>query len=145
MDLDTEEEKTAHEAERKEQEKEFAELLSWLHDTLGEHVKEVRLSHRLTDSPACLITDAFEITPALARIYRASGQEVPAGKRILELNPGHPLVTGLRTAHAERADDPAVAETAELLYGTALLAEGGALEDPARFAELLADRLARTL
>ncbi|ODR10222.1 molecular chaperone HtpG [Mycolicibacillus koreensis] len=145
VDLDTEEEKTAHEAERKEQEKEFAELLSWLHDTLGEHVKEVRLSHRLTDSPACLITDAFEITPALARIYRASGQEVPAGKRILELNPGHPLVTGLRTAHAERADDPAVAETAELLYGTALLAEGGALEDPARFAELLADRLARTL
>jgi len=145
VDLDTEEEKTAHEAERKEQGKEFADLLTWLHDTLGEHVKEVRLSHRLTDSPACLITDAFEITPALARIYRASGQEVPAGKRILELNPTHPLVTGLRAAHAERAEDPSVTETAELLYGTALLAEGGALEDPARFAELLADRLARTL
>jgi molecular chaperone HtpG len=133
------------EAEREEQQKEFADLLSWLKDTLADHVKEVRLSTRLTDSPACLITDAFGITPALARIYRASGQDIPVGKRILELNPNHPLVTGLRQAHQDRSDDPTVAETAELLYGTALLAEGGALDDPARFAEILADRLARTL
>jgi molecular chaperone HtpG len=143
VDLDAEEETSK--AEREEQEKDFADLLTWLNETLSDHVKEVRLSTRLTASPACLITDAFGITPALARIYRASGQEVPVGKRILELNPNHPLVTGLRDAHQDRADDPAVAETAELLYGTALLAEGGALEDPARFAELLADRLARTL
>lgn len=133
------------EAEREEQQKEFADLLSWLKDTLTDHVKEVRLSNRLTDSPACLITDAFGITPALARMYRASGQNIPVGKRILELNPNHPLVTGLRQAHQDRSDDPSVAETAELLYGTALLAEGGALEDPARFAEILADRLARTV
>ena len=132
-------------AEKEEQRKDFADLLTWLTETLSEHVKEVRLSTRLTDSPACLITDAFGITPALARLYRASGQEIPLGKRILELNPNHPLVTGLRQAHHDRADDPTVAETAELLYGTALLAEGGALEDPARFAELLADRLARTV
>jgi len=132
-------------AEREEQQKEFSDLLNWLKDTLSDHVKEVRLSTRLTESPACLITDAFGITPALARLYRASGQTVPVGKRILELNPKHPLVTGLRDAHKDRADDAAVAETAELLYGTALLAEGGALEDPARFAELLADRLARTV
>lgn len=146
VDLDTEEEKTAHEAERKEQEKDFADLISWLEQTLTEHVKEVRLSSRLTESPACLITDTFEMTPALARIYRANGQEVPVGKRILELNPGHPLVTGLRQAHSERgAEDADLAETAELLYGTALLAEGGALEDPARFAELLAQRLTRTV
>lgn len=145
VDLDSEEDKTAHEAERKEQEKDFAELLSWLQQTLDEHVKEVRLSTRLTDSPACLVTDTFEMTPALARIYRANGQEVPVGKRILELNPGHPLVTGLRQAHGERGEDTDLAETAELLYGTALLAEGGALEDPARFAELLAGRLARTV
>ena len=133
------------EAEREEQQKEFADLLTWLKDTLTDHVKEVRLSNRLTDSPACLITDAFGITPALARMYRASGQNIPVGKRILELNPNHPLVTGLRQAHQDRSDDPAVAETAELLYGTALLAEGGALDDPARFAEILADRLARTV
>ncbi|OBI22341.1 molecular chaperone HtpG [Mycobacterium sp. E2327] len=143
VDLDDEEGKS--EAEREEQEKEFADLLTWLKETLSEHVKDVRLSTRLTESPACLITDAFGITPTLARLYRATGQDVPVGKRILELNPNHPLVTGLRDAHKDRADDQSVAETAELLYGTALLAEGGALEDPARFAELLAQRLARTV
>jgi molecular chaperone HtpG len=145
VDLDTEEEKTAHEAERKEREKDFADLLTWLKETLSEHVKEVRLSTRLTESPACLITDAFGITPTLARMYRASGQDVPVEKRTLELNPDHPLVTSLQQAQKDRADDPSVAETAELLYGTALLAEGGTPEDPARFAELLAHRLARTV
>ena len=145
VDLDSEEEKSAHEAERQEQEKEFADLLTWLKETLTEHVKEVRLSTRLTESPACLITDTFGITPALAAIYRASGQDIPASKRILELNPTHPLVIGLRQAHADRKDDQDVAETAELLYGAALLAEGGAPDDPARFAELVTDRLARTI
>lgn len=143
VDLASDEETS--EAEREEREKDFADLLTWLTETLSEHVKEVRLSTRLTESPACLITDAFGMTPALARIYRASGQEVPVGKRILELNPSHPLITGLRQAHQDRPDDAPVAETAELLYGTALLAEGGALDDPARFAGLLANRLTRTL
>jgi molecular chaperone HtpG len=146
VDLDSDEDKS--EAEREEQEKDFADLLAWLKETLSDHVKEVRLSSRLTESPACLITDAFGMTPALARMYRASGQVVPVGKRILELNPSHPLVTGLRQAQKNADDDAALAEvteTAELLYGTALLAEGGALEDPARFAELLASRLARTI
>ncbi|WP_111510205.1 molecular chaperone HtpG [Mycobacterium kyogaense] len=145
VDLESDEERSAREAEREEQGRTFAELMAWLKETLDEHVKEVRLSSRLTESPACLITDAFDITPALARLYKASGQEVPVAKRILELNPEHPLVTGLRQAHGDRPDDPAIAETAELLYGTALLAEGGALDDPARFADLLATRLARTL
>ncbi|MEH3140841.1 MAG: molecular chaperone HtpG [Mycobacterium kyogaense] len=145
VDLESDEERSARESEREEQGKTFADLLSWLKETLDEHVKEVRLSSRLTESPACLITDAFDITPALARLYKASGQDVPVAKRILELNPDHPLVTGLRQAREDRPDDPTVAETAELLYGTALLAEGGALDDPARFADLLAARLARTL
>ena len=145
VDLESDEERSAREAEREEQGRAFAELMGWLKETLDEHVKEVRLSSRLTESPACLITDAFDITPALARLYKASGQEVPVAKRILELNPEHPLVAGLRQAHQDRPDDPAIAETAELLYGTALLAEGGALDDPARFADLLAARLARTL
>ena len=70
---------------------------------------------------------------------------VPVGKRILELNPKHPLVTGLQQAHKNRGDDSSLVETAELLYSTALLAEGGVPEDPAKFAGLLADRLARTV
>ncbi|TGB38142.1 molecular chaperone HtpG [Mycolicibacterium peregrinum] len=146
VDLDSDDEKSAHEAERTEQEKEFADLLAWLTETLSEHVSEVRLSSRLTESPACLITPAFGITPALARMYRASGQVVPIGKRILELNPVHPLVTGLRQAYRpDDSDLKQLTETAELLYGTALLAEGEIPDDPAKFAGLLADRLARTV
>lgn len=143
VDLDSDGDTTN--AEREEQEKEFADLLNWLQQSLADHVKEVRLSTRLTESPACLITDTFGITPALARIYQASGQEVPVGKRILELNANHPLVTGLREAVKDRGDDQSLGETAELLYGTALLAEGGTPDDPAKFAALLADRLARTV
>jgi molecular chaperone HtpG len=126
----------------------YAPLLAWLDETLDD-VKAVRLTTRLTSSPACLVSDADGLTPALERMYRAMGQEVPPVKRILELNPEHPLVTGLRSAHEQRAADPDAApeltETAELLYGTALLAEGGDLAEPARFAKLLADRLARTM
>lgn len=121
----------------------FSELLTWLQEALDEHVKEVRLSTRLTSSPACLITDTFGITPQLARMYRASGQDVPIGKRILELNPDHALVTGMRQALADSSDG--LRDTAELLYGTALLAEGGSLDDPARFAAILADRLAKSV
>jgi molecular chaperone HtpG len=128
-----------------EKEGDFQPLLTFLKTALEEQVKDVRLTHRLTTSPACLVSDADDITPTLEKMYRAMGQDVPHVKRILELNPAHPLVTGLRTAHEQRADDPALPETAELLYGTALLAEGGDLDDPARFAKLLADRLARTV
>lgn len=145
VDLDSEDEKSANESERQERERDFADLLAWLKEILSDHVKEVRLSTRLTESPACLITDAFGITPALARMYRASGQAVPVGERILELNPEHLLVVGLRDARASRSDDPSLTETAELLYGAALLAEGGELEDPAKFAGLLTQRLARTV
>ncbi|MFF4605128.1 molecular chaperone HtpG [Streptomyces sp. NPDC001339] len=128
---------------------EYAPLLTWLGETLDE-VKDVRLTSRLTSSPACLVNDADGITPALEKMYKAMGQATPPVKRILELNPEHPLVSGLRGAYEQRAADAAdadgdLAETAELLYGTALLAEGGDLADPARFAKLLADRLARTV
>jgi molecular chaperone HtpG len=147
VDLDSDEEKAQREAEREEQQKEFADLLSWMKETLSEHVKEVRLSARLTESPACLITDAFGITPALARMYRASGQTVPVTKRIMELNPKHPLVTGLQQAFANRSadDDAKLAATAELLYGTAVLAEGDVPEDPAKLAKLIVDRLTGTV
>jgi molecular chaperone HtpG len=121
---------------------EFVSLLEWLKETLSEQVKDVRLSARLTTSPACLVGDTHDMTPTLEKMYRAMGQEVPHVKRILELNPGHPLVTGLRDAQQRGGD---LDETAELLYGMALLAEGGDLADPSRFTQLLAERLARTL
>ncbi|MDV6230272.1 molecular chaperone HtpG [Rhodococcus sp. IEGM 1370] len=145
VDLDTEEEKKESEAKREEQDKEFADLLTWLTETLGEDVKEVRLSTRLTTSPACVVGDEFSFSPQLEKMYKASGQFVPTSKRILELNPTHDLVTGLKKAREDRSDDPHLAETAELLYATALLAEGTELKDPAKFSKLLADRLTRTI
>ncbi|MEU4597925.1 molecular chaperone HtpG [Nocardia sp. NPDC023988] len=151
VDLETEEEKKETEALREQQDKDFADLLAWLGKTLSEVAKEVRLTNRLTTSPACLVGDVFDFTPMLERMYRASGQALPESKRILELNPTHPLVTGLRDAYDARKSDadegkvPELAETAELLYGTAVLAEGGELKDPARFAHLLTERLTRTV
>ena len=145
VDLDSDEEKQATEVARETRRKEFADLLAWLGTTLEADVREARLSTRLTTSPACLVGEAHDITPTLEKMYRAMGQEVPHVKRVLEINPDHPLVTGLRTAHAERPDDPALAETAELLHGLALLAEGGELADPSRFTRLMADRIAQSI
>ena len=126
-----------------EQEKEFSALLEWLKSTLAEHVKDVRLTSRLTSSPACIVGDTYDLTPTLEKMYRAMGQELPRVKRILELNPKHDLVVALRDAHA--AEKPDLAEAAELVYGMALLAEGGDLADPPRFTKLMAARLAKTL
>jgi molecular chaperone HtpG len=145
VDLDTEEEKKTAEQERDQQKKDFADLLAWMTTTLQDDVKEVRLSSRLTTSPACIVGDAHDVTPTLEKMYRAMGQEVPHVKRILELNPTHPLVSALRKAYGERKDDAGIAEAAELLYGMAILAEGGELSDPSRFIRHLADRLTRTL
>ncbi|MFD5247950.1 molecular chaperone HtpG [Amycolatopsis sp. NPDC058340] len=128
-----------------EQKEAFSGLLTWLTKTLGEQVKEVRLSSRLTTSPACIVGDTNDVTPTLEKMYRAMGQELPQIKRILELNPGHPLVSGLRDAFASKGENDGLAETAELLYGMALLAEGGELADPARFTKLLATHLQKSL
>lgn len=120
---------------------EFAGLLEWLGTELADQVKQVRLSHRLTESAACMVGDEFDLTPQLEAMYRASGMEVPTSKRILELNPSHPLVQRLRTQHAEDPAAEGLADSAHLLAGAAVLAEGGALADPAAFARLLVGRI----
>ncbi|MEE1942904.1 molecular chaperone HtpG [Streptomyces sp. TRM 70361] len=144
-ELGTEEEKEQAKAEREQQREEYAGLLAWLGERLGDEVKEVRLSARLTTSPACVVSDADDMTPALRNMLRAMGQEVPESKRILELNPGHPLIAGLRKAHAADAAAPELPDMAEIVHGLALLAEGDSPADPARFTRLLAERLERTL
>nr|WP_253649052.1 molecular chaperone HtpG [Williamsia deligens] len=150
VDLDddegkTQEEKDSADKERAEREEQFADLTAWLTETLSDHVSQTRLSTRLTDSPACLVGDTFSFSPQLEKLYRASGQFIPPSKRILELNPDHPLVTTLRDAVGEKKDDASLADTARLLYGTAVIAEGGELDDPAQFAKLLAARLTATV
>ncbi|MEV5160384.1 molecular chaperone HtpG [Streptomyces sp. NPDC053728] len=149
VDLDTDEEKKEVEAEREQQQQEYAGLLTWMTEQLGDTVKEVRLSSRLTVSPACIVSDTHDVTPALENMYRAMGQEVPQIKRILELNPSHALISGLKKVHAEQSgkgsSSTELAETAELVHGLALLSDGGELSDPSRFSRLMADRLERTL
>jgi molecular chaperone HtpG len=122
-DLADADEKKSGEDKRKE----FRELVEKIKEALGERVKEVRVTQRLTDSPACLVAEENEMSANLARILRAAGQKVPEAKPILEINPEHPLVLRLRGEEARFADWSA------LLYEQALLAEGAALEDPAGF------------
>ena len=106
---------------------EHAELLRALKGALGERVKDVRLSRRLTESPSCLVADEHDLGGNLARILRAAGQKVPELRPILELNPAHPIVVRLKPA------DDRFADWAALLYEQALLAEGGSLHDPAGY------------
>ena len=110
-----------------EKRKEFRELTEKIKEALGERVKEVRVTQRLTDSPACLVSDENEMSANLARILKAAGQKAPESKPILEINPDHPIVLRLRGEEARFAD------WAALLHEQALLAEGAALEDPAGF------------
>ncbi|MBA5224008.1 molecular chaperone HtpG [Streptomyces griseoaurantiacus] len=133
------------EEEREKQGEEYADLLGWMKERLSEEVKDVRLSSRLTTSPACVVSDTDDLSPALENMYRAMGQEVPKAKRILELNAGHPLVSALNRAYGEREDRSGLVETAELLHTLAVLAEGGRPEEPGRFVRTVADRLAATL
>jgi molecular chaperone HtpG len=120
----------ADEAEKKEQEsteKEFKDLLEKMKTALSEKAKDVRVTFRLTDSPACLVADDNELSGNLLRMLKAAGQEAPSSKPILEINPDHPLVLKLKQ------DDSAFDEWANLLFDQALLAEGGHLSDPASF------------
>ncbi|MGW7404148.1 molecular chaperone HtpG [Streptomyces sp. NPDC054833] len=144
IDLDAQDGEQA-DGEREKQAEAYAGLLGWMKEQLGEDVKDVRLSTRLTVSPACVVSDSHDLTPALENMYRAMGQDVPTAKRILELNPGHLLVQGLNQAYKEREDHAELVETAVLLHGLALLAEGGQPKEPARFVKLVAERLERTL
>ena len=106
---------------------EYKELLDKIKTTLGDKVKDVRVTHRLTDSPSCLVADENDLSGNLARILKAAGQKAPETKPILEINPKHPAVLHLKY-ETSRFDD-----WANLLLEQATLAEGGTLEDPAGF------------
>lgn len=122
--------KLEDEAEKQEQEKEageFKDLVEKIKTALTDKVKDVRVTHRLTESPACLIADEHDIGGNLARILKAAGQNAPESKPILEINPRHPVV--LRLKYEEKKFD----DWSNVLFDQALLAEGGVLDDPATF------------
>lgn len=126
--------------EKKAQEKiskDFKGVIKDIKKTLGDEVSEVRITHRLTSSPACLVTGEHDMSANLERILKSAGQAVPGSKPIFELNPEHPLVLKLK----EESDGEQFNDLARVLFDQALLAEGGQLDDPAtfvkRFNELL--------
>lgn len=139
---DKEEEKAKEEA--KDQER-FSGLFDRLQKDLDSSVREIRVSARLKDSPACLVAGEHDMSPQLEKIMRYNRQEVPHTKRILELNPHHEIITKLLMRFDADPADEKISETAELLLGYALLAEGADLPDPARFTKLLAERMAEAL
>ena len=128
LDLDTEEEKKAKEEEIKKVEEKFKPLTESLKVALDEHIREIKISDRLTDSPVCLVSGAGDPSAHMERIMKQMGQDVPRGKRVLEINPEHPVFERMMGL----ADDEKK-EWAEILYGQALLAEGSQLEDPMKF------------
>ncbi|WP_037383679.1 molecular chaperone HtpG [Serratia sp. DD3] len=119
--------------EQKEAEKQLEPFIERVKTLLGERVKEVRLTHRLTDTPAIVTTDADEMSTQMAKLFAAAGQPAPEVKYIFELNPDHALVKRA----ADIGDNALFAEWIDLLLDQALLAERGTLEDPNQFIRLM--------
>ena len=128
-DLEGEEEKQ----EQEKIEENFKDLVERIKDVVGEKVEEVRITHRLTDSPACLVVNDDEMGMQMRRILESAGQEVPATKRIFELNPKHPLVEKLKAEQdSERFSDLTL-----VLFDQSMLAEGGQLDEPSSYVQRL--------
>ena len=127
-------EREAKEKDRKEAEVGLAELFKAIQQRLDKHVSEVRLSSRLTSSPACLVADGG-VSPRLDRIL--GGKSKGVQRRILELNPGHAVVKQMKERFDKNQQDPRIGDFSELLLGQAILAEGGDLPDPTHFGQLL--------
>ncbi|HED39268.1 MAG TPA: molecular chaperone HtpG [Chromatiales bacterium] len=108
---------------------ECKELTTRMQEALGERVKEVRLTHRLTDSPSCLVVEEQEMAINMQKIMEAAGQKVPSSKPILEVNPQHPIVLRLK----DEADKQRFGDITSVLFDQAMLSEGGQLDDPSAF------------
>lgn len=132
--------KLEDEAEKEEQKKvedAAKSLIEKIQASLGDKVKEVRVTHRLTDSPACLVAGEHDLSGNLERLLKAAGQKTPESKPVLEINPSHRLLELLKAEEGTRFDD-----LAHVLFDQALLAEGGQLEDPASFVKRMNSLLA---
>jgi molecular chaperone HtpG len=120
-------------------------LIEKVKGDLDEHVQEVRMTNRLTDSPACLVSDEHGMSPYLEKVLRASGQDVPVQKRILELNPDHVVVKKLQEMVQKDSDAEDVQNWSQLLFDQALVAEGNLPSDPAAFARSITKLMQKTV
>ena len=132
-------------AEKAAQEQGGKDLLSKIKEALGDKVKDVKFSGAMTESVSRLSGEENDPSPHMQRIMKALNQPVMEVKRILELNPAHPLISGLTKLVEKDSANPKIAEYAELLFDQALLAEGSPLPDPARFAKRAADLMAQSI
>ena len=124
------------EEEKKEQEKaeeQYKDFVAKIKEVMGDEVKEVRVTHRLTDSPACLVTGEHDMSANLERLLKQAGQDIIGHKPIFEINPNHPLVQRLK----EDTDNERFTDWVRILFDQALLSEGGQLENPATFVSRL--------
>jgi molecular chaperone HtpG len=130
------------EEEKKEQEKEandYKELTDKIKNVLSKQVKDVRITLRLTESPACLVADSNDMGGNLERLLKSAGQKVNHSKPILEINPHHPMVQKLKYEESRFND------WSHVLFDQALLAEGGQLEDPASFVKRINELLLQSV
>lgn len=117
-------------------------LFEKMQSVLGDRVEKVRASSRLADSPACLVRPEGALAPHIERLLRARNMELPATKRVLEVNRDHPVMVAMRRLFLVSPDSPKLAEWIELLYDQSLLAEGSPIEDPAAFVQRISHILA---
>ncbi|MDH4128321.1 MAG: molecular chaperone HtpG [Spirochaetota bacterium] len=126
-------------AKIKEKSEEYKSLTDFMQKSLDEHVKEVRLTERLVNSASCIVGDEFDMSIHLEKVMKAYNKDLPPTKRILEINPKHPVVEKIKTLFEKDNNDPKVRDYAELLYDQALIAEGSKVSDPNKFNQRLYD------
>ncbi|MCX5799096.1 MAG: molecular chaperone HtpG [Proteobacteria bacterium] len=135
----------AEQADKEKAKKKYEKLLEFIKDRLKDDVKDVRLSGRLTDSACCLVADEGDIDPQMEKLLKAMGQDVPQSKRILEINPDHPLFASMNAIFEKDRGSDTLQEYIMLLYGQALLLEGSKPKDPAAFARAVAKLMLENL
>ncbi|MBF0343661.1 MAG: molecular chaperone HtpG [Nitrospirae bacterium] len=130
---------------KKETTQKYKKLIDMIKERLIDDVKDVRLSGRLKDSPCCLVSEENALDPAMERLLMTMGKEVPKSKRILELNPDHPLIVAMERVFNDNATSERLNESIKLLYDQAVLLEGGKLKDPAAYTKTVAKLMAASL
>ncbi len=146
IDIQSPEEKEKNEKEMKEKSEEYEEFLKFLGKKLESTIKEVKLSKRLVNSPVCITGEEFDVSPYLEKIMKKESESLnPLKRRILEINPGHQLISRIRDRFKKDKNDPVLDDYAELLLGYALISEGADLPDPVKFNNLVLNLMEKNI